>query len=89
MSVIDIPLWDKAKWEAVAYAGSHDPSQPPLLALAFEDEAAAVQIFERNAGPFCPAYPPAMTRKFSRCRLAWETGRHRHDRCEKCALQRA
>jgi hypothetical protein len=46
MSVIDIPLWDKAKWEAVAYAGSHDPCQPPLLALAFEDEAAAVQIFE-------------------------------------------
>jgi hypothetical protein len=45
MSVIDIPLWDKAKWKAVAYVGSDDPSQPPLLALAFEDEAAAVQIF--------------------------------------------
>ena len=46
MSVIDIPLWEKAKWQAAAYAGSDDPTQPPLLALGFEDESAAIKIFK-------------------------------------------
>src|SRR6202043_3365840 len=46
LSVIDIPLWDKAHWHAAIYAGSDDPRQPPILALGFEDEKAGVEIFE-------------------------------------------
>jgi hypothetical protein len=44
LSVIDIPLWDKAHWHAAIYAD--DPRQPPILALGFEDEKAGVEIFE-------------------------------------------
>jgi hypothetical protein len=46
VSVIDIPLWDKAHWQAAIYAGSNDPRQLPILALGFEDDKAGIQIFE-------------------------------------------
>ncbi len=46
VSVIDIPLWDKAHWQAAVYGRSEDPRQPPILALGFEDEKAGAEIFE-------------------------------------------
>jgi hypothetical protein len=46
VSVIDIPLWDKAHWQAAVYGGSEDPRQPPLLALGFEDQNAGIEIFK-------------------------------------------
>jgi hypothetical protein len=46
VSVIDIPLWDKAHWHAAIYGGSDDPRQPPILAFGFEDEKAGIEIFE-------------------------------------------
>jgi hypothetical protein len=46
LSVIDIPVWDKAHWHAAIYAGSDDPRQPPILALGFKDQKAGVGIFE-------------------------------------------
>jgi hypothetical protein len=46
VSVIDLPLWEKAHWRAAIYGGSDDPRQPPILALGFEDEKAGIEIFE-------------------------------------------
>jgi hypothetical protein len=46
VSVIDIPMWDKAHWQAAIYGGSADPRQPPFLALGFEDEEAGIEIFK-------------------------------------------
>jgi hypothetical protein len=45
-SVIDVHLWDKAGWHATAFL-SYGPSQPPGLALVFEDKQAAADIFKR------------------------------------------
>ena len=45
-SVIDIPLWDRAKWRGAAFFG-FAPTFPPIIALAFEDQEAAEQIFVR------------------------------------------
>jgi hypothetical protein len=44
-SLIDIPLWDRAKWCATAYV--RDPSQDPimLLGLGFSDIESAKEIF--------------------------------------------
>ncbi|WP_447978222.1 hypothetical protein [Candidatus Nitrospira bockiana] len=44
-SLIDIPLWDRAKWHATVYAYSGSPSQLPLLALGFREETTAKEIF--------------------------------------------
>ena len=43
-SVIDVHLWDKARWHATAFLG-YEPPQPPGLALVFEDRQAAEDIF--------------------------------------------
>ena len=45
-SVIDVPLWDRARWSGVGY-GLLGPEGPPFLGLIFEDRHAASTIFER------------------------------------------
>ena len=45
-SVIDVPLWDRAKWRGAAFFG-FGPTVPPIIALAFEHQEAAEQIFVR------------------------------------------
>jgi hypothetical protein len=42
VSLIDIPLWDRAKWRAAAYGYT---SHAPFMALGFRDADAARQIF--------------------------------------------
>ena len=50
VSVVDIPLWDKAHWHAAVYGGFGDPRDPPrgppILALGFEDQNAGIEIFK-------------------------------------------
>lgn len=41
---IDVDLWNKAKWRATFFMEHRD--LPPILGLAFENEAAAREIFE-------------------------------------------
>jgi len=43
-SPIDIELWNRAKWKAVLYMLYKD--QPPVLCIVFENEEAAIKIFE-------------------------------------------
>lgn len=45
-SVIDIHLWDKAKWRGAAYIDA-GPTVPPAIALPFVDDAAGRKIFQR------------------------------------------
>ena len=52
-SVIDVHLWDKARWRGAGFA-PNEPGYPPFLALIFEDEAAATKIFERWRDRFGP-----------------------------------
>ncbi len=42
-SIINMPLWDKAKWQAMAYVGYSD--EPPLLVLGFRNQEAGKAIF--------------------------------------------
>jgi hypothetical protein len=48
LSLIDVPLWNQANWEATAYLYA-DPGAgaPPMLALVFENAEAAKTIFAR------------------------------------------
>ena len=41
---IDVNLWNTAKWRATFF--SHQQGKPPILGLAFRDEAAARKIFD-------------------------------------------
>lgn len=41
---IDVELWNTAKWSATFF--SYQPGKPPVLGLAFREEAAARKIFE-------------------------------------------
>jgi hypothetical protein len=43
-SLIDIPLWNRAKWTGTIYGNA--PNQTPSLALGFRDKMAARAIFE-------------------------------------------
>lgn len=43
LSPIDLPLWNRAKWNAVGYG--YESNLPPFLALIFEDGDAAKLIF--------------------------------------------
>jgi hypothetical protein len=43
-SVINIPLWDRAKWNAIAYAWS--PNELPFLVLGFTNSDAGKAIFK-------------------------------------------
>ncbi len=45
-SVIDVYLWDRAKWIGAAY-GDMGPDAPPWLGLMFTDGDAGTKIFER------------------------------------------
>jgi hypothetical protein len=45
-SVIDVHLWDRAKWIGAAY-GDLGPHAPPWLGLMFTDGVAGTRIFER------------------------------------------
>lgn len=45
-SVIDVHLWNSAKWTGAGY-GVLDPRLPPFMALMFKDREAATKIFER------------------------------------------
>jgi hypothetical protein len=45
MSVINIPMWNKAKWRGAGFIGAMDPTIPPVMALLFEDKQAGAQIF--------------------------------------------
>ncbi len=43
-SIIDIPLWDMAKWSGTAFL-HYGPPHPPLFGFLFTDKEAAAQIF--------------------------------------------
>lgn len=45
-SVIDVHLWNRAKWTGAAYGVTH-PKAPPFIALMYKNRDAAVKIFER------------------------------------------
>jgi hypothetical protein len=44
-SIINIPLWEKAKWGGVVYIWSSDPNEEPGFGLAFADGNAGRAIF--------------------------------------------
>jgi len=46
LSLINIPLWDKAGWKATAYMHSHDSSLPPVLVIGFTNIEAGRSIFQ-------------------------------------------
>jgi hypothetical protein len=46
VSLIDIPLWERALWRGTMYYFDPDQAPYPILALGFEDRAAATQIFQ-------------------------------------------
>ena len=45
-SLIDILLWERARWAMTIYAWTEDPDAPPLIALGFKDEEAGKEIFQ-------------------------------------------
>jgi len=45
-SLIDVEMWNKAKWVATAYLVSEAPQDPPCLGLVFENADAGRQIFK-------------------------------------------
>lgn len=42
--LIDIPLWDRARWKGVAFG--YDPRKTPFMALLFTERDAALEIFK-------------------------------------------
>jgi hypothetical protein len=53
-SLIDLPLWDKAKWRATLYAQDWSQSPPVILGLGFRDVEAGRDIFagwQKKLGP--------------------------------------
>ena len=45
LSLIDIALWDSAKWKGTAFMWDEDHKQPPLLGILFENSKHAAKIF--------------------------------------------
>ena len=43
LSPIDIPLWNRANWRGTVFV--YNPSEPPILAIGFEDGEAGLAIF--------------------------------------------
>ena len=53
-TLIDLELWDKAKWGGVAYAFDEKFAGPPILVLLFENKDSAKRIFsdwQKKMGP--------------------------------------
>lgn len=50
ISLIDIPLWDKARWSGTALLVAPDTDTPPLFGFLFRDEGSARQIFQAWRG---------------------------------------
>ena len=46
VSLIDVPLWNRASWRGTMFYFDPDKAPYPILALGFEDRAAATQIFK-------------------------------------------
>ncbi len=46
-SLIDIKLWDKAKWKGCGYLISRDNSEPSIMVLLFENIGPGIKIFEQ------------------------------------------
>jgi hypothetical protein len=46
VSLIDVPLWNRASWRGTMFYRDQDKAPYPILALGFEDRAAATQIFK-------------------------------------------
>jgi hypothetical protein len=46
VSLIDIPLWNRASWKGTMFGFHPYNATPPILALGFEDGAAATRIFK-------------------------------------------
>ena len=54
LSVINIPLWDKARWKATAYLFHPSPQDLPILVLGFQEAEAAKLIFKGWRDRFGP-----------------------------------
>ncbi|MCK9376905.1 MAG: hypothetical protein M0P73_12215 [Syntrophobacterales bacterium] len=54
LSVINIPLWNEAKWKATAYVCHPAPQAPPMLILGFQEPEAAKLIFKSWRDRFGP-----------------------------------
>jgi len=50
--LINIPLWDKAKWKGMMYLFSPKPNVPPILAPIFSDKSACIAIFKKWLSDF-------------------------------------
>ena len=53
-SVIDLDLWNEARWKGCVYMVDPKGESPPLLGLLFRDRAAAQKIFEGWHARFGP-----------------------------------
>ena len=54
VSVIRLPLWDRAKWAGMAYLWDKNEQSPPVMALAFSHGDAGREIFahwQKEIGP--------------------------------------
>jgi hypothetical protein len=48
LSLIDVPLWNRARWSATGFAWPQDAATvPPLLAICFKDKDAGTAIFQK------------------------------------------
>gem|GEM_PF-3612146 len=50
--LINIPLWDKAKWKGMMFLISHEPNVPPILAPVFSDKISSITIFKKWTSAF-------------------------------------
>lgn len=54
LSVINIPLWDKARWKATAYLFHPSPQALPIIVIGFQEPEAAKLIFKGWRDRFGP-----------------------------------
>ena len=47
LSPIDVPLWDRAKWNGTLFLWTEPLDEPPILAIAFKDGEAGQEIFRK------------------------------------------
>lgn len=50
--LIDVPLWNQAKWKGCGYMMTYDSSEPPILMLMYQNIKAGIKIFEQWAELF-------------------------------------